>query len=514
MEQNNLYKSRVLTRYELNAFNQEHPTCLFYIWETKCICALDTPYRKGDNLNTALDVHQTEIEASKNEKYQVAWGYPAFLLANWRTLSNTKDAKKILENYIRADVKQYVSYDTILQDWQKTLNTYIGTKDTTIRAGLWSVGNIIKQLFFTTAKDVSLEDIFHPEISYFQPIGEPKSLYAELVPSGTHTGENIETFSKLVLATDRSTISFFVAARKNIWAAYGFSAVLIHCAIRSYYYDLWDNMSFGDPKVIDFMIQQMSTLETPIVNLKELNFKFSFSYLDFIKKYIAGTVENVRKAISQNPDYPFELSEGNNIYSYILWAEKTAFQVFVANQLYASFTRDQQNQLQTFFCRYLEYLSKNYGANEEFMNRINMREYGHIEPLQISFTSHIKVIDKDGNDVTLERAHMSGLDKPSAEKKITKSIPDFIVSTKYVDVILSRVRDWANSKTKTKDKLMALRAAIDAGVIRRPTEKEFKTAFPDISVPKSCLSDYTNPDKTPYCDFAFSNLVEEFKQYK
>lgn len=104
----------------------------------------------------------------------------------------------------------------------------------------------------------------------------------------------------------------------------------------------------------------------------------------------------------------------------------------------------------------------------------------------------------------------------SAKAAITQSslISDFIVSTTYTDAILSRIRDWANLKSKPKDKLMALRAAIDAGVIRRPTEKEFKTAFPDISVPKSSLSDYTNPDKTPYCDSAFSNLVEEFKQYK
>lgn len=104
----------------------------------------------------------------------------------------------------------------------------------------------------------------------------------------------------------------------------------------------------------------------------------------------------------------------------------------------------------------------------------------------------------------------------SAKAAITQSslISDFIVSTTYTDAILSRIRDWANLKSKPKDKLMALRAAIDAGVIRRPTEKEFKTAFPDIKVPKSSLSDYTNPANTPYTDSAFSNLVEEFKQYK
>lgn len=488
MDSKNLFKSRLLSRYEPNCYDTTHPKCLFYIWETKCICALDTPYRKGDSLESAPGVHQTEIEASKDEKTQVAWGYPAFLLANWRNIpcENKKDSYNNFIEYLHATNNDRIEYEEIMKDWRRTLVTLFESSHKTDLHSFYEVGRRIKMLFFAHAKDFSLEtEIFKCE-SRILIVGSNRPYYAYLIPACEPAGDSL--FPQLVLVPEYDTITSLQAARKNTWAAYGYIATLIQYSICAYIDEVWKNMDFVRIHEVNYWIRQLKEFKLPCVTPSKIDFKLPFSYVDLMKKYLNESVDYIRECISTNPMYPPELSEGNNIYSYIFWAEKTAFQVFVANQLYASFTREQQDQLQTFFRRYLEYLSKTYGANEEFMNRINMREYGHIEPLQISLTTHVQVTDKDGKDVTLERARTDGWVVPETEtpnkKKNAKIYHSFASSIQNVDA--EKFLTYLHKKIDGnggKEVACILGAAIYKYhyLSKVPSEKEFMAEFPKIS---------------------------------
>lgn len=81
--------------------------------------------------------------------------------------------------------------------------------------------------------------------------------------------------------------------------------------------------------------------------------------------------------------------------------------------------------------------------------------------------------------------------------------------------IISRLHQLMEGKTKPKDVMMPVRAAMDAGVIRRPTDEEFCNEFGADSVKsKSSINDYTNPEKAPYNGADFETMKEEFKRIK
>jgi hypothetical protein len=68
-------------------------------------------------------------------------------------------------------------------------------------------------------------------------------------------------------------------------------------------------------------------------------------------------------------------------------------------------------------------------------------------------------------------------------------------------------------KTKPKDVLMSVRAAMEAGVIRRPTWEEFCQEFGSYRLKsKTSFSDYTNPEKSPYIGADFQMMKEKFRQ--
>lgn len=81
--------------------------------------------------------------------------------------------------------------------------------------------------------------------------------------------------------------------------------------------------------------------------------------------------------------------------------------------------------------------------------------------------------------------------------------------------IISRLHQLMEGKTKPKDVMMPVRAAMDAGVIRRPTDEEFCNEFgADRVKGKSSINDYTNPEKDPYNGADFETMKEEFKKIK
>ena len=57
---------------------------------------------------------------------------------------------------------------------------------------------------------------------------------------------------------------------------------------------------------------------------------------------------------------------------------------------------------------------------------------------------------------------------------------------------------------------MPVRAAMEAGVIRRPTYGEYEAVEELAKITKSSFSDYVNTDKKPYTDAAFYEMVNDF----
>lgn len=93
----------------------------------------------------------------------------------------------------------------------------------------------------------------------------------------------------------------------------------------------------------------------------------------------------------------------------------------------------------------------------------------------------------------------------------TASVFPFINDSKNADLILSKIKKYQSGKTKAKDLAMPVRAAIDAGVIRRPSFCEYDDVEGFAKIPKSSLSDYTKPSLHPYDGASYENIVKEFK---
>lgn len=79
--------------------------------------------------------------------------------------------------------------------------------------------------------------------------------------------------------------------------------------------------------------------------------------------------------------------------------------------------------------------------------------------------------------------------------------------------ILALLRKHLEGQQTPKDKLRPVRAAQEAGAIRRPTLKEMQRAFPEhFQMNSSSFYKYTRDDYTPYQDQAFLTLTELFRQ--
>ena len=88
-----------------------------------------------------------------------------------------------------------------------------------------------------------------------------------------------------------------------------------------------------------------------------------------------------------------------------------------------------------------------------------------------------------------------------------------IIDTTKTDAVIALLRQLMEGKTKPKDVLLPVRAAMEAGVIRRPTWEEFCQEFGSYRLKsKTSFSDYTNPDKSPYTGADFQMMKEKFGQ--
>lgn len=89
----------------------------------------------------------------------------------------------------------------------------------------------------------------------------------------------------------------------------------------------------------------------------------------------------------------------------------------------------------------------------------------------------------------------------------------FVVKIELIDDIINKMHSFLRGKSSPKDKMMPIRAAQDAGVIRRPTYSEIKKAFGEEFISNSSYHNYTDPGKKPFVDNnIFDLMVNEFKK--
>ena len=111
------------------------------------------------------------------------------------------------------------------------------------------------------------------------------------------------------------------------------------------------------------------------------------------------------------------------------------------------------------------------------------------------------------------KVEQSEQDNPPSSLNSTSPFTPAVIDTTKAVAVIALLRQLMEGKTKPKDVLMPVRAAMDAGVIRRPTWEEFCQEFGSYRLKsKTSFSDYTNPDKSPYTGADFQMMKEKFRQ--
>ena len=102
----------------------------------------------------------------------------------------------------------------------------------------------------------------------------------------------------------------------------------------------------------------------------------------------------------------------------------------------------------------------------------------------------------------------------NGHKGKTKEKFSFVIISTLTNTIISKIFSYLEGKSPSQAKyvMKPIRAAQDAGVIRRITFEEMQLAFPDYCPnSKASVSKYTKEDDTPYSDEAFKAMVKDFK---
>ena len=97
------------------------------------------------------------------------------------------------------------------------------------------------------------------------------------------------------------------------------------------------------------------------------------------------------------------------------------------------------------------------------------------------------------------------------------SFYSFVTSDLHRDEIIYKIKVYLKGKkpNQAKDVMKPLRAAQEAGLIRRITYNEMNAIFPEYCPKiKSSVSKYTNEGEYRYIDQAYKDMVEEFKAMK
>lgn len=93
----------------------------------------------------------------------------------------------------------------------------------------------------------------------------------------------------------------------------------------------------------------------------------------------------------------------------------------------------------------------------------------------------------------------------------------FVINSALASFIITKIQTYLKDKKRTqpKDVMRPVRAAQDAGMIRRITYEEMKLAFPGYCpASRSSVIKYTREDEKPYTDNAFIEMVKDFELLK
>lgn len=88
-----------------------------------------------------------------------------------------------------------------------------------------------------------------------------------------------------------------------------------------------------------------------------------------------------------------------------------------------------------------------------------------------------------------------------------------VVRPERAEKVIARLHELMDEKMKPKDILMPIRAAMEAGAIRRPTWAEFIAEFGSKRASKGSLSDYTDTTKDKFAgEPQYMSLVDDFRR--
>lgn len=87
-----------------------------------------------------------------------------------------------------------------------------------------------------------------------------------------------------------------------------------------------------------------------------------------------------------------------------------------------------------------------------------------------------------------------------------------VVEPKFAGQVVQRIHDLMKNQNGPKNKLMPIRAAMDAGVLKRPTWGQFTSEFGEYLIKsKTSLSNMTNPNNQPYFGEAYETMKKSFR---
>lgn len=164
----------------------------------------------------------------------------------------------------------------------------------------------------------------------------------------------------------------------------------------------------------------------------------------------------------------------------------------ILDEVLSEYNGGRFNRLNNFLYRNRKELSKN-AVSAFFV-------YAELLPLlesKICEYENIMVYDKE--------SQAEGKDNAHAPKY------PFVTDADSAEEVIAKIKSYQKGKSTPKDVAQPVRAAIDAGAIRRPSHAEYQAVEGFASIPKSSFSDYTNPDKTPYFGENYETIVKDFK---
>lgn len=119
-------------------------------------------------------------------------------------------------------------------------------------------------------------------------------------------------------------------------------------------------------------------------------------------------------------------------------------------------------------------------------------------------------LDEEKKEETKERDDFYDFEEV-IESTLEKKFAAAVIDSAKTEAVICLLRLLMAGKQKPKDVMMPVRAAMDVGVIRRPTWEEFCSEFgTGVVRSKASFSDYTNPEKFPYDGADFKAMKAQF----